>query len=154
MGPDVLVSRKAARLGGRYRVVMRQRLVLLVLALGVTLAGLASRRYGPQLPWFVAAYAGDVLYAVLVFVLIRMVTPRATGVRVAAAAVGICFLIEFSQLIRTPAFDALRATLPGRLILGRGFVWSDLACYAVGVAGAWGLDAVLRGRTHVEPAPA
>ena len=30
--------------------------------------------------------------------------------------------------------DALRATLFGRLVLGPGFLWSDLVCYAAGIA--------------------
>jgi hypothetical protein len=46
-----------------------------------------------------------------------------------------------------PWLDAIRATLPGRLLLGRGFIWLDLPCYAVGALAGWAVErAGLRGR--------
>jgi Protein of unknown function (DUF2809) len=39
---------------------------------------------------------------------------------------------EVSQLWHTPWLDAIRHTTVGRLMLGLGFLWSDLVCYAVG----------------------
>ena len=37
-----------------------------------------------------------------------------------------------------PWIDALRSTLPGRLVLGSTFNWLDLSAYAVGIGlGAW-----------------
>ena len=42
--------------------------------------------------------------------------------------------IETSQLYHAPWIDAIRRTRPGALVLGYGFLWSDLACYAAGVA--------------------
>ena len=41
--------------------------------------------------------------------------------------------IEISQLYHAPWIDSIRRTTLGGLILGFGFLWSDLACYAVGV---------------------
>ncbi len=41
--------------------------------------------------------------------------------------------IELSQLYHAPWIDSIRQTTLGGLILGFGFLWSDLACYAVGV---------------------
>ena len=38
-----------------------------------------------------------------------------------------------SQLYHAPWIDSIRHTTLGGLILGYGFLWSDLACYAVGV---------------------
>ena len=37
-------------------------------------------------------------------------------------------------MVQAPWLDALRATLFGRLVLGQGFLWSDLVCYAAGIA--------------------
>ncbi len=48
--------------------------------------------------------------------------------------------VELSQLIHWGWLDALRSTLPGRLVLGQGFLASDLVCYAVGVAMAFAID--------------
>ncbi len=41
--------------------------------------------------------------------------------------------IELSQLYHASWIDSIRQTTLGGLILGFGFLWSDLACYAVGV---------------------
>jgi hypothetical protein len=46
--------------------------------------------------------------------------------------------VEFSQLHDAPWIDAMRATIPGKLILGNTFHWPDLLAYALGTAlGAW-----------------
>ena len=42
-------------------------------------------------------------------------------------------LVEVSQLYKAPWIDSIRRTTLGGLVLGYDFVWSDLACYAVGV---------------------
>ena len=36
-------------------------------------------------------------------------------------------------MYHAPWIDSIRRTTLGGLVLGFGFVWSDLACYAVGV---------------------
>jgi hypothetical protein len=41
--------------------------------------------------------------------------------------------VELSQLNHAPWIESIRQTTVGGLILGFGFLWSDLACYAVGV---------------------
>ena len=114
------------------------RLVLVTVVLG-----LASRRFGGVLPVFVAQYAGDVLWATMVFWLCALVRPRATTVALSVAALLIAVGVECSQLIRLPWLDALRATTLGALVLGQGFLWSDLARYAVGVVLAMGIDLLL-----------
>ena len=49
-----------------------------------------------------------------------------------------CYAIEFGQLYQTPWINNLRHTLFGRLVLGEGFLWSDLFCYTIGVGiGVW-----------------
>jgi hypothetical protein len=49
-----------------------------------------------------------------------------------------------SQLHHAPWIDAIRNTRPGALVLGYGFLWSDLACYVAGVAIAAGVEAAAR----------
>jgi hypothetical protein len=41
--------------------------------------------------------------------------------------------IELSQLYQASWIDSIRHTTLGGLILDFGFLWSDLACYALGV---------------------
>ena len=49
-------------------------------------------------------------------------------------AVAFSAAIEISQLYHAPWIDSIRQTTVGGLILGFGFLWSDLVCYALGVA--------------------
>lgn len=109
-------------------------------------AGLGSRRYPAALPEFVGRFAGDVLWAAAVYALLALTWPRARIPRLALASSSIALVVELSQLHRAPWLDAVRATRAGALALGQGFLWSDLACYAVGVALAAALDALLARR--------
>jgi hypothetical protein len=53
---------------------------------------------------------------------------------------GISVLVETSQLYHAPWIDTVRSTFLGAVILGSGFLWSDLACYFVGTAGGLAVD--------------
>ncbi len=100
------------------------------LAAGFTIgAGLLSRQ--PGLPAWVHAYAGDALYAVMVACLLRVPWPARR--ETLPAALSACWLVELSQLWHPAWLDAIRATRLGALVLGRGFLVSDLVAYSVGV---------------------
>jgi hypothetical protein len=124
----------------------RSRALYLALLLGTVALGLASRRHAASLPPVVAGYAGDVLWATMVAWLAALAAPRARTARLAGVALLVATLVELSQLYRAPWLDAIRATRPGALALGQGFLWSDLACYAAGAGLAAALDAALRAR--------
>jgi hypothetical protein len=116
--------------------VSRSRGVLLPCLLLLMVLGLGSRSAWARrvLPGFVTAYAGDTLWATLVYLGLLWLWPRLSMGRAAAGALGFSFVIEFSQLLHSPGLDALRANPLAALVLGRGFLVSDLFCYAVGVA--------------------
>jgi hypothetical protein len=95
--------------------------------------GIGSRRYAEHLPGFVAAYAGDTLWAFVAFLGIGLLLPRTSTWAVAVLAMSFSVLIEMSQLYHAPWIDSIRHTTLGGLALGYGFLWGDLACYAVGV---------------------
>jgi hypothetical protein len=118
----------------------RSRLVTVALLLATIVAGLASRRYPDWQPDFVARYAGDTLWAAMVFWGLALLRPDGRAPALGGWALGIAFADEFSQLYRAPWIDAVRATRLGALALGQGFLWSDLWCYAAGVALAIGVD--------------
>lgn len=107
---------------------LRSRPVYALASLATVGLGLLSRA-GWMPPW-VHAYVGDGLYAVLVALLLGFVFPRG---RTALPALLLCFAIELSQAFHPPWLDALRARRAVALVLGRGFVWSDLVAYTVGV---------------------
>jgi hypothetical protein len=117
-----------------YEKKLRRRLVRAAFLLLVVVLGLASRKFAAHLPSFAAAYAGDTLWALMVFLAVGFLRPRWKTARVAGLALAFAVCIEFSQLYHAPWLDAARHTLPGRLVLGDTFVWSDLLCYAAGVA--------------------
>lgn len=112
----------------------RSRAVYAALLVATVLLGLGSRRYGDALPPFVARYVGDALWATMVMWLHALAWPRATTARLALGALAIAYAVELSQLYRAPLIDAMRASRVGALVLGQGFLWSDLVCYAAGVA--------------------
>jgi hypothetical protein len=113
----------------------RSRLVYALL-IGVVIAlGLTSRTKSlqPHLPHFISEYAGDTLWALVVFFGFGLLFPKLSTWRVAALASGFALIIELSQLYHAAWLDALRHTRLGGLALGYGFLWSDLVCYGVGV---------------------
>lgn len=113
----------------------RRNLLAQIVGIGLVAAlGIGSRRFGPQLPRFLAEYSGDTLWALAAFLGVGILLPRATTARVALLAMGVSVAVEVSQLYHAPWIDAVRGTTPGALLLGHGFLWSDLVCYAAGVA--------------------
>jgi hypothetical protein len=97
------------------------------------ICGLASRSNRFPLPDVVVRYAGDILWGWLVFLIVGLLGPRKSTVQVAVFAYLIAVAIEISQLYHAPWIDSLRQTNLGALVLGFGFLWSDLACYAIGI---------------------
>lgn len=126
---------------------IRSRPRFLALAAATVALGLATRAFHGALPDVIGAYAGDVLWAAMVYLLIAALWSRAPIWRVAAGAAVFSLAIELSQLYHAPWIDAVRRTRLGGLVLGFGFLWSDLACYAVGIALAAALDHQLASRS-------
>jgi hypothetical protein len=86
------------------------------------------------MPAFVHDYVGDVLYALMIFLGLGFLFPKFPTIKIAALALAFCFVIEISQLYHAPWIDAIRNMRFGGLVLGFGFLWSDLVCYFVGVS--------------------
>lgn len=108
------------------------RIKYLLLTLVVIVLGLLSRKTGVCTSDFVKMYVGDVLWATMVYFGCRFLfVNRSKRVSVGIALV-FSYLIEVSQLYHAPWIDAIRATTFGGLVLGFGFLWSDIVCYTVG----------------------
>jgi len=103
-----------------------------LLICGTIALGLLSRRI-PGVPLFI----GDILWAMMIFFIARFLVPKAEPGSVAIYSLLFCYLIEISQLWQAPWLVELRRTLPGRLILGQGFLWSDIVCYSLGILIIW-----------------
>ncbi len=114
--------------------ITRNRLVYALIIFIVVVLGLGSRAYPELLPDFIAKYAGDTLWALMAFLLIGFTFPRLSTVKVATIALLFSFFIELSQLYHAPWIDEIRRYRLVALVIGRGFLWSDLVCYSTGVA--------------------
>ncbi|RYD68364.1 MAG: DUF2809 domain-containing protein [Verrucomicrobiaceae bacterium] len=98
------------------------------------LIGLATRSKRTSfLPDVIRDYAGDTLWALMVFLILGFLFPRARTATLAIAALLISFSVEFSQIYQAPWINHIRSTRIGALVLGRGWVPVDLLCYTVGV---------------------
>jgi hypothetical protein len=115
----------------------------LALLASVIVLGLASRRYAGAIPAFIARYAGDTLWATAAYLTLGLIWP---GARVRSLAIGaavISLAVELSQLAQPHWLQSVRRWPGAGLLLGYGFVASDLACYTVGVALGAALDQML-----------
>jgi hypothetical protein len=121
----------------------RRRLVLALAAVGLIVCGLIVSRVGDGAA---SSFAGDSLYAALLYVVVAIVVPRMRWRAVALAAFAICAAVEFFQLTGIPA--DMSTQYPGAsLVLGTTFQWSDLLAYALGAATAGAVDGLSRRAT-------
>lgn len=113
----------------KMKTTVRIRLIYALLILIVIILGLLSRKTA-----IVPLIVGDILYAIMMFFIIRFFFLRSSYRNIALISLSICYLIETSQLYSTPWIDQVRNTTLGALVLGRGFLWSDMLAYTIGVA--------------------
>lgn len=118
--------------------VANRRNTLFVCLLVVILAGLGSRMIHTGFP-IVDKYAGDALYAVMVFLLISLVSTSLSLRARACAALIFMTALEVFQLTLLPRemsnSSHIMVRVAGRL-LGTTFSWLDLAAYYVGIVSA------------------
>jgi hypothetical protein len=111
-------------------------------ALVLTLVGLVPLGYGvrfahwPGLEWFCDGL-GSVAYEMFWMALVLLIRPWLPVWQVALGVFGATGAIEFLQLWQPDWLQALRATLPGRLVLGNTFTWTDFLAYVVGCLAGW-----------------
>jgi hypothetical protein len=111
----------------------RNPLVQIAVIVLAAVLGIGSRHYAHVLPGVIAVYAGDTFWAFAAFLGMGLILPRQSTWRVALLAMAFSVAIELTQLYHARWIDSIRQTTVGGLILGFGFLWSDLACYAAGV---------------------
>lgn len=102
--------------------------------------GLASRQYEAVLPGWLAAHAGDALWAAMIYWGLRLLTWRRRPFLAAIGALLFSYFIECSQLYQADWINHIRDTALGALILGHGFLVADLWRYTAGVGIALVLD--------------
>ena len=113
----------------------RSRIVFAGLAALTVVCGLATRPLRRVIDPELAENLGDMLWAMLVYLLIAFVWRRQASRWIALSALMISVAVECSQLCHAPWIEAIRGTTLGGLVIGWGFAWGDLVAYACGIAG-------------------
>ncbi|MEG0772853.1 DUF2809 domain-containing protein [Clostridium sp.] len=108
-------------------------LLYLLIVFIVIFLGLLSRRITEYIPDIIDLFLGDSLWALMVYFIIRTLFKNSTAKKVALIALLFCFTIEISQLYHGDWIEVIRGTTLGGLILGYGFLWTDLGAYLLGV---------------------
>lgn len=111
----------------------RNRLLYAVFTIVVIILGLSSRKFAFALPDLLNDYLGDALWALMIFTGFGFLFPKIETKKLAFISLIFCYGIEISQLYHAEWIDSIRATTLGGLVLGYGFLWSDLVAYTIGV---------------------
>ncbi|WP_244248403.1 ribosomal maturation YjgA family protein [Flavobacterium foetidum] len=82
---------------------------------------------------FVPLWIGDFLYAIMIYLFVRIIFPAKNVLSVILLSLLICYSIEFLQLYQDAWIIELRQTLFGRYVLGQGFLWCDILAYTFGI---------------------
>ncbi|MDV6167348.1 DUF2809 domain-containing protein [Flavobacterium sp. DG1-102-2] len=116
---------------------MKKRIIYCIIIIITIALGLFVRVKRQWFPDIVNLYLGDILYAFMMYYIISFITIENVIRYRAILALAVCFCIEFLQLYRADWINSIRGTFPGRLVLGSGFLWSDLLAYTIGVSVAF-----------------
>lgn len=111
----------------------RNRIAYFFLTMLVISFGIFSRKIAYQLPEQVNLYLGDALWALMIFLMTGFMFKKTPTYQAAIIAISFCCLIEISQLYHAEWIDTIRHTTLGGLVLGYGFLWSDILAYSIGV---------------------
>jgi len=111
----------------------RNSFTYLALVIIFMILGLGTRNFSVLLPKWINLYLGDALWALMVFFLFGLIFRTRETRLIVALAFLFSFGIEISQLYHSQWIGTLRQTRLGGLVLGYGFLWSDLVSYTVGI---------------------
>jgi hypothetical protein len=116
----------------------------LALMSATILAGLAIRFAPLGLPPLLVKYGGSMLWALMIYWAASTLFPSRPLVTVVLLAGTTATAVEFLKLYHSAALDAFRLTLPGILLLGRFFSYSDILAYWLAICAGLFLDKILR----------
>jgi hypothetical protein len=119
---------------------MNKRLIYSILTIGIIAIALFFRKTWTYLPNFINIWIGDYLWAIMLYCATMVIFLNFNKKKTSIALIVFCWLIESSQLWHTPWLDAFRNTTFGGLLLGHGFLWSDIMAYTAGVLSAYWID--------------
>lgn len=115
----------------KYRVAL-----LISLCLIVPFGYMIRFSQGPMPEWLNDAL-GSVAYEIFWILLIGFCFPTMPVLTIAIAVFLATCGLEFLQLWHPAWLTTARATLPGRLVLGNSFSWTDFPAYWLGSVAGW-----------------
>jgi len=121
----------------------RNRIIYSFAVLAVIILGLCSRKFAAGLPEWINTYLGDALWALMIYLIVAMLFKNKGIKIVAIISLLFCYTIELSQLYHAPWIDSIRSTTLGGLVLGFGFLWSDMIAYTIGIAMGSGIESMI-----------
>jgi len=110
-----------------------RRIIYLCLFICCTWLAIATRTHRQWFHPLVVQYGGDIIWAGMFLFFMRIFFSKAKLWKLAVACYLIGVAVELLQLYHAPWIEAIRHTRIGGLLLGFGFLWSDIVCYAIGV---------------------
>jgi len=125
------------------------KIIYLLLFIFCTWLALATRHHRQYFHPIVVKYGGDIIWAGMFVFLLRIFFTKIALWKLAVFNYILGVADECSQLITTPWFVAIRQTKLGKLMLGVGFVWSDLVCYAIGTLLAFIIACFLENKMQI-----
>ena len=111
---------------------MKQKIIYLTLFIFCTWLALATRSHHEWFPHLVVVYGGDIIWAGMFVFFLRIFFTKPPLWKLALINYALGVADEVSQLNQSPFMLYLRSFTLGRLMLGVGFLWSDIVCYAIG----------------------
>lgn len=121
----------------------KSRILYFILFLLTIFLGIMSRKIS-----LIPLYIGDLLYAVMIYFLVRTIFTNKKTLLIIILSLSICFAIEFLQLYQAEWIIELRKTLFGRYVLGQRFLWSDIIAYTFGVLVAFTIEKIIFRNTN------
>jgi hypothetical protein len=111
----------------------RKRIYYLLFLFVTLVAGFSARKFSCYLPAMVNIYLGDALWALMIYFGFAFLFRNFFIWKIALFSLLFCFFIEITQVYQAPWINAIRHTKLGGLVLGFGFLWTDIVAYTLGV---------------------
>lgn len=118
----------------------RQRIIYLLAVILCICIGLGIRKLGFIPEPIRNGSVGDAIWAMMIYFGWAVLLPRKPKTSRMIYSILFCYGIEVSQLYQAPWINEIRGTTLGGLILGFGFLWSDILAYTLGVSLAYTID--------------
>ena len=125
---------------------MPKRLLYALAALFLVFFSLFLRKIWAWLPDWINIWIGDYCWAAMCYCAMIALFMPARKWNAVLGLIVFSWAVEASQLWHTPILDAFRATWLGGLLIGHGFLWSDMLAYPAGILSAYALDWFCAGR--------